>query len=274
MKKHINEFTIEDKELVIELYNEGYSVKDICILLDLSYYETVYLLQRKIDGFNAHDHLSFTDINDQELLILSDTHIGSRKENFEYIEEAYKKAATKGIKTAIHAGDLIQSTYDPVKPEFADEEKQIEHLINYYPYLSDFTTYVLLGNHDLNTFKKDPKYLQMLQDRKDLVIMGFKRAYLTWLGNLICIYHSCPKYRLTIPNIENLIQLTGHSHKLSINKQGYFYIPSASDDMIQHKTAHPGFIIGGIEDQTLTLDSYRFENGLHEDGPVLTKKIK
>ena len=274
MKKHLNEYTVEEKTQAVDLYRQGYSIRDICDLLDLSYYETVYLLNRKVYEFDPLEHLSFADVSDEELLIVSDTHIGSRKENFEYINEAYRIAQNRGINTAIHTGDLLQSTYAPIKPQYVDQEKQIEHVLRDYPEIPDFNTFMLLGNHDINTLKKDPLYMHMLKERKDFIIMGFKRAYLTWLGNLICLYHNCKRYRLNIPRVDTILELHGHSHKLSQDKLGYLYVPTLSDDMIQQVDAKPGFLISSIKDDTLTVESYRFENGLHEDGPVLTKKLK
>ncbi len=274
MKKNITEFSKEDKLTAMQLYYEGYSPRDISCLLDWPYYNTLYILKRMIDNFNVYDFLSFAKIPNDQLLFISDTHIGSRKENFEYINEAYKLAAGKGINVAVHAGDLIQSTYDPVQPKYVDEFKQIEHVIEDYPMLPGFITLILFGNHDIHTFGKDPEYLKLLQTRKDLIVMGCKRAYLTWLGQLISIYHSAPKYHLSIPCVDSTICLRGHSHKLSADKDGYLYIPSASDDMIQNVNAQPGFIIGKQKNGYMTLDSYHFEDGLIFDGPVLTKTLK
>lgn len=274
MKKSITDFSKEEKLTAMNLYFEGYSPRDISYLLDWQYYDTLYILKRMIDDFAIESYLSFAKIPNEQVLFISDTHIGSKKENLEYVEEAYKLATSIDIKIAVHGGDLIQSTYDPVKPKYVNQFKQIEHVIEDYPKLPGFTTFILLGNHDLNTFGKNPEYLKLLQTRKDLVVMGCKRAYLTWLGHMISIYHSAKRHHLPIPKIDCALYLRGHAHKLNADKDGSFYIPSASDDMIQHVNAKPGFLIGKQKDNTITLDSYHFENDLINDGPVLTKNLK
>ena len=273
MKQNITEFSREDKLTAMQLYFEGYTPRDIAALLDWPYYNTLYILRRMIDEFNVNDYLSFDRIPSEKILIISDTHLGSQKENIDYIKEAYKIAADKGINIAVHGGDLIQSTYAPIQTQYVDQFKQVEHVVKDYPEFPGFKTFVLFGNHDLNTFSKDPEYLKILQTRKDLEVMGCKRAYLTWLGNMISIYHSAKRYRLSIPKVDCALDLKGHAHKLSTAKN-YIYIPSASDDMIQNVGAKPGFLIGTQKDATITLESYHFEDELIYDGPVLTKKLK
>ncbi len=274
MQKNIEQFSKEDKKLAKELFFEGYSPHDIALLLEWPYYNTLFVLKRILEDFDVHEYLSFADITDKEILFLSDTHIGSKKENLDYVREAYKLAAYKGIKLAVHGGDLVQSTYAPVQKKYTDQYKQVEHVIEDYPKIPGFVTLIHFGNHDLNTFADNPELLKLLRQRKDLVVMGCKRAYITWLDKLISIYHSAPRYHLSIPNVDSFFKLRGHAHKLSVDKDGYFYLPSASDDMIQNINAKPGFIIGKQNNNFMTMESYHFEDGLYYDGPVLTKSIK
>ena len=105
--------------------------------------------------------------------------------------------------------------------------------------------------------------------------MGYRRAYLKWLGDRISVYHTVKKFLFLMPALERVLMLCGHSHMLSYNsKEDEFNVPTLSNDMIQNKGARPGFIIGTKSDSSIDLDSFYFTDSLHEEGTVLTKKLK
>ena len=274
MKTNITSFTKKERDYIVHAYCDGIHPKEIASTLGISYYEVIFILNRLYFHFDLENHVSYDTIPDEQILIVSDTHIGSKYENEDYQKEAYKFAKDHGIRTVIHGGDLVQSTYTNVKQEYTNEERQIEHLICDYPYDEDIKTYILLGNHDFNTFAKE-KYLQMVMEhREDFDIMGCKRAYLNWLGNLICILHPAKRYQINFPNIDPLIYLKGHSHKLTYDKNNGLHIPTLSDDLFSNPNSRPGFLVGTIDGDDLYFDSYTFKESLHHNGPVLTKKLK
>ena len=274
MKKNISVFTKEERQNITELFRNGHHPKEIATTLNIPYYEVLFILNRLVYNFELDKYVSYANLCDEQILIISDTHIGSQYENLEYIEEAYRFAKEHGISTVIHGGDLIQSTFTNVKQEYQNEERQIEHLICDYPYYEDIKSYILLGNHDFNTFVKNELFEQMLTCRDDFEIMGCKRAYLTWLKNLICILHPAKRYQITIPNIDPLLYLKGHSHKLTYDKNNGLHIPTLSDDLFSNPTSKPGFLTGTIKDDELSIDAYIFKESLHHKGPILTKKLK
>ena len=275
MKRCLSDFTKEEKFLVKDLFLEGYSPEEISIFLDLSFQEVIFVLKRMLDGLDIRSIISQAEIEEEKILIVSDTHIGSKYENFEYIKEAYRFAHDEqGIKVALHGGDLLQSTFTNVQPQYRNEVDQVEHCMENYPLYEDMINYILLGNHDYNTLKKDPFYLQRLMARPDFNILGFKRAYLTWLKDLISIYHTTKKYPLSIPPLDVVLNLKGHSHQLSYNKQSSITIPTLSDDMLQHSLARPGFLIGTKKKDELQLEAFYFRDSLHYGGKILTKKLK
>ena len=133
MRKTVYDY---DKKLIREIYEYykgGFSIKDIAELTSLTYYEVIYLLQKSISDFDIPSNYIYEDIPDEKILIVSDTHIGSYNENLDYIREAYKIAQEQGIKTAVHGGDLIQSTFSNVHKKWMNEDRQIEHLLTEYP---------------------------------------------------------------------------------------------------------------------------------------------
>ncbi len=274
MKKNISEFSKQERSTITGLYQDGYEPREIAELLDMPYYEVIFILDRLNYNFELEKYISYASIDDKQILIISDTHIGSVYENEDYQKEAYQFAKDHGIKTILHGGDLIQSTYTNVKQQYANEERQIEHLICDYPYDEAIKNYILLGNHDFNTFIKENYLKMVMEHRDDFDIMSCKRAYLTWLGNLICLLHPAKRYQITIPNVDPLIYLKGHSHKLTYDKNNGLHIPTLSDDLFSNPHSRPGFLVGTIDGEDLYFESYTFKESLHNNGPVLTKKLK
>ena len=233
MRKSIYDFSKTDIREILEYYRGGFTIKDISELTGLTYYEVIYLLKKSLSDLDIPSNYLYEEIPDEQILIVSDTHIGSCKENLDYLREAYKVARERGIKTAVHGGDLIQSTFSNVDKKYYNEDKQIEHLLRDYPL--GLENYILLGNHDYNTVKKDDHYLEALSSRDDFNIMGIKRAYFSWQGNPISLYHTCKKYRMPIESIDNVLNLRGHSHHLSYNRENCIMIPTLSDDLFDEK---------------------------------------
>ena len=273
MKKALSDFSKEEKYLVKRMFEEGYTIHEISSLINLSFQEIVFILKRMIDDLDLRSIVPHDSITDEQVIIISDTHLGSKYENLDYLKEVYKFAKEQSIHIILHGGDLIQSTYTNVLPQYVNEVRQLEHVVEDYPISEEIRNYILLGNHDFNTLKKDPLFMEILNSRKDFTILGFKRAYLTWLSSLISLYHSTKRYPLTMPPLETDLTLKGHSHKLSYNKENSIAIPTLSDDLLQHTDARPGFLVGTHKDKTITLESYYFKDSLHREGKILTKKI-
>lgn len=272
MRKNVSEYSKQDIRELILYYREGLTLKDIAELTNLTYYEVLFLLKKYLTELDVPESYMYEDIPDNKILIVSDTHIGSYKENLDYLREAYRVAAAHGIKTAIHGGDLIQSTFSNVNKKYANENRQIDHLLNTYP--TGIENYIILGNHDYNTVKKDQHYLEQMGSRDDFHIMGIKRAYLSWQGHPISLYHSCDKYKMPIESLESILYFKGHSHYCGVNQGGSVHIPTLSDDLFDHNNGLPGFLIGSLEDGNLRLDSYYYyKDSLREKPKILTKKL-
>ena len=271
MRRTVYDYDKEGIKKILEYYRGGFSIKDIAELTNLTYYEVIFLLQKSLSDLDIPSNYIYEEIPDEKILIVSDTHVGSYKENLDYIKEAYQVAKAHGIKTAVHGGDLIQSTFCNVNKKYINEDKQIEHLLTEYP--TGLENYILLGNHDLNTIKKDEHYLEQMDSRDDFHIMGVKRAYFSWQGHPISLFHTCKKYRMPIESLDTVLNLRGHSHVLSKNSCT-ISIPTLSDDLFDHNAGLPGFLIGELHDGNLRLDSYYYyKDSLRERPKILTKKL-
>lgn len=275
MRNNIADFTTEEKYLIVKLYSMGTNIHEIAYRLQLSFQEVLFVLNRMIDDLNYREILPYANLDDPKILIISDTHIGSIYENFDYLKEVYKLAKEQGIHTILHGGDLIQSTYTNVSNKYRDEYRQLEHVVEDYPLDESITNYILFGNHDYNTLKKARAYLEILKTRKDFELLGFKRAYINWNGIIVSLFHTTKKYHLSVPRMDTDLNLKGHSHKLSHGKDKRITIPTLSDDLLQHKDAIPGFLLGTQTNSHIALNSYIFKNdSLQEEGRILTKKLK
>lgn len=274
MKEKLLDFTEEEKYFVKELYEEGYTIHEISEIVKLTFNETIAILVREKNDLNLEELMAFDTILEDKVLILSDTHLGSIYENIEYLNMAYQYAKEQDIHVAFHTGDLIQSTFRNVQNQYQDEKKQLKHVQRDYPFL-DMKNYILLGNHDYNTLKKDPYYYELLNEREDFYLMGFKRAYISWQNHLFSMYHTIKKYQVSIPNIENTLNLKGHSHKLSCKKIKSIDIPTLSNDLLYHGKEKPGFLIGMIHSGMLQIEYFYFmnDNLYQEKNPILIRKI-
>lgn len=84
---------------------------------------------------------------------LSDTHLCNEAQQLNLINQIYKEASYRGISTVLHFGDITDGDYQN-RPDHRYElfrqgsSRQIEYLVNYYPYVDGITTYFITGNHD------------------------------------------------------------------------------------------------------------------------------
>ncbi len=195
--------------------------------------------------------MEINKINENKIIIISDTHIGSILENIDYLNMVYEYALKNNIKTILHGGDLLQGTYKNVAPQFQNMINQIRHLLTIYPYHPKITNKIILGNHDFHILKKTPS-LQAELTRKDFIILGIKKGYLDWQDILISISHTCPKYHIEIPNLKTLINFCGHAHKFAIHHDNKILIPTLSDD--NKDNSNPGFLVATLNNKELSIE--------------------
>ena len=274
MKKSIKNFTLQEKEIIKELYLEGFSVQDIAKFTKFTYYEVFYCLRTIFTFLNVDSIIHGAVIDDEQVVIMSDTHIGSKYENFDYIKEAQKYALDNGIHTIFHCGDIIQSTYTNVQLEYQDEEAQLEHLVQDFPYHPSIRYIMIFGNHDFNTFSEDERFMEIFSSRKDFYLLGTEYGFINWRGVTVCLLHPVKRNPLNRPHYENItMTYRGHSHKLRYRCSSNTYAPALCDDPVNRDTVVPGFLVSTNDTNYLSVESYYFKDSLHYGGRVQHKKI-
>ena len=264
-------FITDEKKLIGQLYSEGYSIHEICSILNLEYYEVLYYIE-VIFGQDVAKKMAFCKtLLDDKLLVMADTHLGSKFENMDYIYGTCEWGVKNNIKSFIHLGDAIQSTYKPVSKIYNTFESQVYHLINDFPKMDGVTFYFLFGNHDFHTFSQKRWLLDMVQEREDFKILGFSKAYIYYKKIPVLLSHWCPKYNFEIPNVKSFFTIKGHSHCLSI-RDNTIFASSISDDM--KNNGIPGFLVLDQDDSFLNIYSKEFINfELINKGKIFSKKI-
>ena len=220
--------------------------------------------------------LPVININDDKIILISDTHYGSLYENYDYIKLVYEFADNNSINHIIHGGDFIQGTYAPLNNKKLNIYEQLIDTLSKYPNETSIQNYILLGNHDYLLIRKSIDIaFKIFSLRKDIKILGLKQAYINWKKYLISINHRVPKIDIHIPRVETQIKFYGHRHEFNY-KNGYkkVFLPSLSDDIKYYgNIVYPGFIIAELTD-SITFKFYPIiNNKIYDNCPSLRKEL-
>lgn len=252
-KKRSIDSNLENK--IIELYIKGCPLDEIEKITNVSKSVLVYMMNAKYDR-TIDDMASFRTYGDS-ILIVADTHIGSHKENLGYIDEAYDMGVKKGVASCIHLGDIIQGRLTPTDKTL---EYQMDTLEKMYPEPDEFETYLLLGNHDYSVFEYYPYYKELLEAKKGLHPLGYRRVYFTWNDYLFGMEHKIKQVTEEILLEDCAEYFVGHGHELKIKTVDRLKAPTLSDDIMnQNNGAYPAFMIGNICGDELYVDVYNFD---------------
>ena len=172
-----------------------------------------------------------------KLLMISDTHLGSKYDRLDILRYLYDEADKKGVNYVLHSGDLTdgksnrpQHIYDLKETSY---DGQRDYVIDKYP-KSDIPTYLIAGNHDymwvkqcgadicrdVANHREDLHYLG--SDCEDLKIGKLRlRLYHGKAGGSYAKSYKLQKYLDAIPQEElpDILQ-TGHIHQSFYMKQG------------------------------------------------------
>ena len=265
MLHDIKKYSEKLKAYILKAYKLGYSVDVIASITGLKKNIVLTLLDHEGIKFQNSELPSFSTTGDK-ILVVADTHIGSMYENFGYIDEAYEFGIKENVSSCLHLGDLIQGMYDKTAYGLDMQMKMIEEK---YPEPDEFITYLLMGNHDYGVFNDSPEYQRVINNKKGLVDLGYKKIYFEWNGQLLSMEHKLKRTDIFIPEYDNLLTLVGHGHELKQKSSLRVKGPTLSDDIMNHSIGQePGFIILEMDDEYVHVDAYRFG----EDRKVKVKK--
>lgn len=178
-----------------------------------------------------------SDLEHLKLLLISDTHLGSKYDRLDILRYLYEKAGDKGVNYVLHSGDLTEGLSGRPQQMYELKENsytgQRDYVIDKYP-RSEIPTYMVAGNHDLwwikqcgadicqdiSNNREDLHYLG--SDCEDLQIGKLKvRLYHGKGGGSYAKSYKLQKYMDAIPQEEtpDILQ-TGHIHQAFYMKQG------------------------------------------------------
>lgn len=178
---------------------------------------------------NNLDHL--------KLLMISDTHLGSKYDRLDILRYLYAKAEDNGTNYVLHSGDLTeglsgraQQIYELKEPSYTGQR---DYVIDKYP-KSSVPTYLIAGNHDLWWIKQCGADIvkDICNNREDLIYLGSDcedmkigklkiRLYHGAKGQAYAKSYKLQKYLDSIPaeELPHIMQ-TGHIHQAFYMKQG------------------------------------------------------
>lgn len=271
------------RTMYIDLYTYGSIEEKIYIpLVRNAIDEVLYLLKsdsiikkEHIDNIPRREFLVQKGLNNEEVLshsyvcdtfslesddkldfiVISDTHIGSRFENFDYLKRVYDYALSHGVKYIFHAGDLIEgcySNYSRCKRKYMSISAQVNHIIEDYPYDRSIKNIILLGNHDAFPIVVDNYDIaDTLSNRDDFMLTGYRSSYLRLRDEYISLKHDISRMLNVVGDATVLLNFFGHSHQyrcLFDGKYAIFRVPTLADMPSNSYTiVNRGFLAGSID---------------------------
>lgn len=111
--------------------------------------------------------------------VVSDTQLGSRKQQLTFLNVFYDRVVAEGIDTVLHAGDLFDGDGRVYPGQEFDlflhgYDRQLDYGAERYPRRDGVTTYVIAGNHDWSFWqRKGADILKELATRRpDITYLG------------------------------------------------------------------------------------------------------
>lgn len=166
-----------------------------------------------------------------DLLLISDTHLGSTHDRLDLISAAYKEAEQRGIKTVLHAGDISDGYY-PNRPQQVYELRTIgadqttDYIVDKYPYIKGIDTYFIAGNHDFTFVRNDGYDIGKAIDRQreDMHYLGPDVATVNIDGIKVRLVHGSkgPAYALSY-KLQKYAETISEDEKPDILMQGHFH---------------------------------------------------
>ena len=200
-----------------------------------------------------------------KFIVISDTHFGSVFENIEYLNYVYEYASKNDIKYILHAGDLIEGSYDNFgrcKSKYCTIDSQVEHVLNDYCYDNDIKNMILLANHDVySIYHYGIDIAPLLIERKDFEILGYRSSYIKVNDKYISLKHEISRLKNNLKDYITLIDFVGHSHQYRCNynkNNTRIKVPTLSD-MKGNYIVNKGFLVCSINSQDLKVNNFELK---------------
>ncbi|NLC48140.1 MAG: hypothetical protein GX758_02100 [Tenericutes bacterium] len=198
---------------------------------------------------------SLGNMENIKFIVISDTHFGSRYENFEYLDKVYEYATKNGINYIFHSGDFIEGAhmnYSRCKSKCKNIVDQVNHSMKNYCYDKNIKNLILLGNHDAFPIISDGVDIaKILSERDDFEILGYKSAYIKVNDEYISLKHEISRILNKTNDNVVLLNFLGHSHQYKCyydGKYAIFRVPALCDlPSNSHAIVNKGFLVGNID---------------------------
>lgn len=178
-------------------------------------------------------------------IVISDLHIGSKKERLDLLEIVYEYCIKNNINIILNCGDLVDGLYhvNNASTEMAYEE--VTKMLEKHPYDKNILNFICLGNHDMYFLEKFGINVRNIiqANRHDLIPVSFGLSGIKIKKDLLFLSHKLSNKNPTIYE-PNKIIFEGHSHYTNFylnekNNNKLFKVPSLSD--IQRNGSMPSF---------------------------------
>lgn len=172
LTKMLNLTEVEVLGLIGKLKRDGYEILELGNNFKIA--KQITKKNQSIEPFKG-------DVERVNLCIVSDTHIGNKKQQITMLNEFYDMCVEKGITTVLHVGDISDGTShreDHVYELFAyGAEEQVDYIVENYPKREGIKTYFITGNHDAWYAKKGVNIGKMIDSRReDMIYLGHQNA--------------------------------------------------------------------------------------------------
>lgn len=220
------------------------------------------------------DHRDRNITRTLKIAIVSDTHMGSKMEALDELEQFYQYVAEEGITAVYHVGDISDGWYTNRPTSIFDQhavgfQDQLNYIVRSYPKHEGVTTYLITGNHDYTHLRNGGANIgEVLSHyRKDIVYLGhnFARVKLTDFLSLSMIHPTDGSTCALSHRLQRIID-SNQVRRSDIMVVGHY-----------HKTLHMvykgvhGFLLPSFQHQT----PFMADNNLTSDvgGLILTIKL-
>lgn len=199
-------FDEEYYKKIFRILKNGDKVSDLCDVLSLDLLQFEGLIEMlHVRGYDVsivkdNDELviykknivktskkikpSLSELNHIKICILSDTHLCTTIQQLGLVNEVYKEASRRGIKTFLHCGDLLDGDFTKIRPDQNYQlfrrgfDEQVDYVIDMYPFVQGSQTLFIEGSHDQTHVKNGGatpgKWISRL--RSDMVYLGTPEA--------------------------------------------------------------------------------------------------
>ncbi len=275
----------EIEEIILNLINEEKTLNEIASILWESprqIHQKIIKLKSEgyIIGFNCYDdgNINYKENNYNErslkinlckdnfkALVISDMHIGNEYENLEYIYKAYEYARDKDIHIILNCGDIIDGNFSKGNQNIENIDKQIDRVLEKYPYDKHILNIICLGNHDITSLEYGRDINQALKIRPDFIPLNYGISLINIGKDQFIIKHPILT-KFNLPS--NKLVLKGHSHKagVKINSNNFIINVPPLSDLCFTEQENPGMI-----DMTLNLENEYIHSGYFKHLSVKNK---